>query len=104
LTSPVLCFVADRSKPQFVGDSAGIRPSNVPEADFWTVIASEWSLALIRNVSGRKRRGEAVALIAETFSIRRQGGSRWRCGGRAQLWDFNSVFLDNRTLKLCLRA
>ena len=38
----------------------------------------EKSLALIGNVAARKCRGEAVALIAETFSMRRLGGSRWR--------------------------
>jgi hypothetical protein len=36
------------------------------------------SLALIGNVSARKCRGKAVALMAETFSMRRLGGSRWR--------------------------
>src|ERR1700736_1658538 len=36
------------------------------------------SLALIGNVSARKCRGEELAPIAETFSIRRLEGSRWR--------------------------
>jgi hypothetical protein len=36
------------------------------------------SLALIGNVSARKCRGKAVARVAETFSMRRLGGSRWR--------------------------
>jgi hypothetical protein len=65
----------------------------------------ELSLALIGNVSARERLDEAVVLIAETFSIRRQEGSRWRFAADAgQLWDLNGVFLDSRTLKVCFCA
>ena len=49
-----------------------------PFADFHLAASS---LALIGNVSARASRGEDGALIAETFSIRRQEGSRWRLGG-----------------------
>src|SRR3974390_842025 len=55
----------------------------------------EKSLALIGNVSARKCRGKAVELTAETFSMRRLGGSRWRLRrtrGRHRTMEFEWPF------------
>ena len=57
-----------------------------PFVDAHRIVAS-----LDRNVSAKRCWGEAVALTAETFSIRRQEGSRWRFAADAdQLWDLNA--------------
>jgi len=56
------------------------------------------SLALIGDASAQKFPKRRTG--PEAFSIRSKEEAAGICGGRGYLWDLNSVFLDNETLKV----
>jgi hypothetical protein len=59
----------------------------------------------LSEVPGQKKpQATPPSLAAGHFRLGRLEEAAGACGGRGQLWDFNSVFVDNGTLNVFLCA